>query len=176
MALIATEELCYNQAMSYSVYSTRGFILGSAPSGEASKVYWIYTEDFGLLRARAQGVRLSASKLRYNLDDYSLGLFSLVKGREFWRLTGAEKEALPQVDASAKARVLHLVKRLVQGEEANQELFAALLSLAQGVTSETEALGNVLSALGYLDRAEFDGKGERDRVMLINKALRETQL
>ena len=162
--------------MSYSVYSTRGFVLGSAPSGEASKTYSIYTEDFGLVRARAQGVRLVTSKLRYNLDDYAFGTFALVRGREFWRLTGAERVSLSAVGAPMRARVLNLVKRLVQGEETNPELFRALVSLSEGTVSETDALSSVLSALGYLDPATFEGKSERDKIMLINKALRETQL
>jgi recombinational DNA repair protein (RecF pathway) len=162
--------------MSYSVYSTRGFILGSAPSGEASKVYSIYTEDFGLVRARAQNVRSLSSKLRYNLDDFALCAVALVRGKEFWRLTGAEKEALDPSKAPARARVLNLLKRLVQGEEPNPELFAALKGLARAALSETDALAAALGALGYLDLSEAEGKTEREKVALINKALRETQL
>jgi len=74
----------------YSVYTTAGFVLGSAERGEANKIYSIYTKDFGLVRASAQAVRLEKSKLRYNLDDFTHGHFSLVRGKELWKLTGSE--------------------------------------------------------------------------------------
>jgi recombinational DNA repair protein (RecF pathway) len=162
--------------MSYAVYTTRGFIVGSAPSGEASKSYSIYTEDFGLIHARAQGVRLLVSKLRYNLDDYAFGSFSLVRGKEFWRLTGADTRTLPREHILVGARVLGLVKRLVQGEEKNEKLFAALLRLSEGGADEVGILSGVLSALGYLDEAALAGKTDRERIAAINKALKETQL
>ncbi len=162
--------------MSYAVYTTRGFILGSAPSGEASKTYSIYTEDFGLIKGKAQGVRLLVSKLRYNLEDYSFATFSLVRGREVWRITGAEKEFAPMSDARVRARILNLTRRLVQGEERNDALFAALLSLKDESVSETSALASILDALGYLDKKSLEGKSEREAILEINRALKETQL
>ena len=162
--------------MSYAVYTTRGWILGSAPSGEASKMYVLYTEDFGLVTARAQGVRLLSSKMRYNLAEYALCDISLVRGKEFWRLTGATAVALPDSGKLARARVLHLVRRLVQGEERNEKLFRALGNLASEDASETDALCEVLSALGYLDLGVLVGKSEREKIRSINKALQETQL
>jgi recombinational DNA repair protein (RecF pathway) len=162
--------------MSYAVYTTRGFILASAPSGEASKTYSIYTQEFGLITARAQGVRLLASKLRYNLEEYSLATLSLVRGKEVWRITGAEKEPLPRSGAQIRARILHLTRRLVQGEERNDVLFSALLSLKDEKASETAVLAEILSALGYLNKEALKDKGEREKIMEINRALKETQL
>ncbi|HVU06431.1 MAG TPA: recombination protein O N-terminal domain-containing protein [Candidatus Paceibacterota bacterium] len=166
--------------MSYAVYSTRGFIVGSGPSGEASKIYSVYTEDFGLIRAKAQGVRLAQSKLRYNLDDYAFCTLSLVKGKEVWRLTGAENLDISRKDADsfrARARVLSLVRRLVQGQERNDALFQALIALTSDVPpKETNVLSGILSSLGYLDLAALEGKAEREVIQAINKALQETQL
>lgn len=166
--------------MSYAVYTTRGFILGSAPSGEASKIYTIYTEDFGLVRAKAQGVRLLASKLRYNLDDFVFGSFSLVRGKELWRLTGAETASLEPENAPLRARILSLVRRLVQGEERNDGLFKALTLLAQEEAADTDAevriLSAVLASLGYLDLDKAAGLSRAETIALINKALKESQL
>jgi recombinational DNA repair protein (RecF pathway) len=162
--------------MSYAVYTTRGWILGSAPTGEASKMYTLYTEDFGLVHARAQGVRLLSSKLRYNLADYGLCDISLVRGKEFWRLTGASSLPLPEKGKVIRARVLGLVRRLVQGEEKNERLFVALEDLSREDLSETDALCDILAALGYLDLGVVIGKSEREKILLINKALKETQL
>ena len=163
--------------MSYAVYSTRGWILGSAPSGEASKIYLLYTEDFGLIHARAQSVRLLSSKLRYSLEDYSFGTFSLVRGKEVWRLTGSERSAVPRGDLLIRARILNLVKRLVQGEERNDELFAALLGFQEkGETREAVILSRILGALGYLDLSALGSMSEREMIREVNKALKETQL
>ena len=164
--------------MSYAVYTTRGFILGSGPSGEASKIYVIYTEDFGLIRAKAQGVRLIQSKLRYNLEDFSFCSLSLVRGKEVWRLTRSESlggEGTKE-NRLVRARVLSLVRRLVQGEERNDDLFKCLLMLEKEDIKETDILEAILSALGYLDLSATLGKSERERIMAINKALKETQL
>jgi hypothetical protein len=49
----------------------------------------IFTRDFGLVTAVAQGIRLEKSKLRYYVQNYSFAVFSLVRGKEFWRLTSA---------------------------------------------------------------------------------------
>jgi len=187
--------------MSYAVYTTRGFILGSVPSGEASKLYHLYTDDFGLIFAKAQSVRLLTSKLRFNLEDYSFGTFSLVRGREVWRLTGAGEKITNVRFARIHARVLNLVRRLVHGEEKNPELFRALEYMMKGIESEaphdTDAfelliLIHVLSSLGYIDAkllVDIDCSlppslsdlvriktKKREVIAEINKALRETQL
>lgn len=173
--------------MSYAVYTTRAFVLGSAPSGEASKLYSLYTEEFGLVRAKAQGVRLLASKLRYNIDDYAFATFSLVKGKEVWRVTGAEKAASGPALAKARARVLSVARRLVQGEERSRETFAALLPLADDAAKpedadaiELLAIVRLLAALGYLPERDLsldDVRAKRrELVAEANAALRETQL
>jgi recombinational DNA repair protein (RecF pathway) len=187
--------------MSYAVYSTRGFILGSAPTGEASKIYHLYTEDFGLILAKAQSVRLITSKLRYNLEEYSFATFSLVRGKEIWRLTGAGEKLHNPRFARIHARVLNLVRRLVQGEEKNPRLFSALLFMMQGIDSqviedvqafESLVLIHVMSSLGYIDAQALVGmKPDREPSLLdldsvkakkkeiiseINKALKESQL
>ena len=174
--------------MSYAIYNTSGFILGSAPLGEANKVYSIYTQDFGLIRASAQGVRYLRSKLRYNLEDFSYISFSLVKGREVWRITGAvlisdNAESDSGIKAM-RARVLTLVRRLVQGEERNDPLFDSLKSLFidhcndQGSNDdlETVSLMRILSSLGYLDIAATENLPKREMIHAINKALKETHL
>lgn len=187
--------------MSYAVYTTRGFILGSAPSGEASKIYHIYTEDFGLIFAKAQSVRLLTSKLRFNLEEYSFATFSLVKGKEVWRLTGATEKLNNPRFSRIYARVLHLVRRLVQGEEKNHELFNILVFMIEGIESEflddivafeSLVLIHLLSILGYIDPKILVGieRGsqpsladievikarKREVIAEINKALKESQL
>jgi recombinational DNA repair protein (RecF pathway) len=173
----------------YSVYTTAGFVLGSTERGEANKIFSIYTKDFGLVRASAQGVRLEKSKLRYNLDDFAHGYFSLVKGKELWRLTGSERDGesrLPLEVRRVIARVLNLVRRLVHGEERNQALFDALdvmMRKARGFTEtpvdlisfELLSLLRVLHTLGYIGSIEglnesvFSGDMADETLSIISK-------
>ncbi|OGI69580.1 hypothetical protein A2824_02770 [Candidatus Nomurabacteria bacterium RIFCSPHIGHO2_01_FULL_42_16] len=130
------------------IHKTEGFVLGSKNVREADKYFYIYTRDFGLIGAFAQGVRKSASKLRGHLQDFSLVSLELVQGREIWRITGAQ--VFPPLLASSleesSARSLSwievrfltepvfqfltnlskLIRRLCPGEEKSEDLFGHL--------------------------------------------------
>ena len=113
----------------YSVHTTPGFIINAQPYGEAGKVLQIFTRELGLVTATAQGVRLEKSKLRYHTVDLSRGKFSLVRGKDLWRLVGAETEqfaAYPQEAQKLVARLAKLLRRLLQGEDAEPALYDCL--------------------------------------------------
>ena len=149
-------------SLMYSVYTTKGFVLGSVESGEANRIYFIYTEDFGLVRASAQGIRLEKSKLRYGIDTSVYGLFSIVRGKEVWRIVGCERlTPVPhRIELSrALSRVLYLVKRLVHGEGSNPDLFSTLCAMIERIESqknddatliELVTVLRVLRSLGYM--------------------------
>jgi len=127
----------------YAIHTTPGFIIDSRPSGEAGKLLSIFTRDFGLVMASAQGIRFEKSKLRYYTQDYSFGAYSLVRGKEFWRLTSAAAYPAGADDPSGSllendgnsvtfenqpgrmliARIALLLKRFLQGEEPNLGLY-----------------------------------------------------
>src|ERR1035437_6768291 len=160
-------------------YTTRGLIVSASAYREADKILSIYTEDFGLVSAVAAGVRRSASKLRYHTQDFSVRQFSLVSGRDIWRLVGAEEISgvisLDPTDSSdapaVYARVLSLIRRLVRGEEKNEQVFLTLFSLYKMLGSaisakiaridlsvlETLAVFRILHSLGYI---KFDATTE----------------
>ena len=161
--------------MSHAIHHTDGFILKSLNFGEANKYFFIFTKEFGLIKASAQGVRHLKSKLRYSLEDYSFGTVSLVRGKEFWRITGGEKKTdlkklLP--DNPEKfvlvSRVFSLLLRLLHGEERNDQLFQQLTEglkflydnkLDASMLSNFECLLalRILSSLGYIGNlADFD--------------------
>lgn len=113
----------------HTIFETDCFVISSSPQGEANKQLDLLTRDFGLIRATAQGVRWLKSKLRYSLTDFSLTHVSLVRGKEFWRVTTATKIADVSADITSKEaretlfRIFALLRRLLQGEEAHVELF-----------------------------------------------------
>ncbi|MES2437320.1 MAG: DNA repair protein RecO [Patescibacteria group bacterium] len=119
--------------MAHHVYTTLGFILDSQPSGEANRVYWVFTKDLGMVRATAQGVRLSKSKLKAALQDLSLARVSIVRGKDIWRITNAKAEENYYHTYLDKkniilvfAHVFSLLKRFIPGEQKDEELFVML--------------------------------------------------
>lgn len=161
----------------YAIQTTPGFIIESRPHGEAGKLLSIFTRDYGLVFASAQGIRLEKSKLRYYTQDYSFGNYSLVRGKEFWRLTSAQdsdaNDATPisecvrmkRIEAQQLvARLALLLRRLLHGEEPHEELFRAVeacvdflqgheaISAEQSKTLESVTVLRMLNALGYIGK------------------------
>ncbi|MEK7662385.1 MAG: recombination protein O N-terminal domain-containing protein [Patescibacteria group bacterium] len=118
--------------MSYHVYQTEGIILGSAPIGESNRYYYLMTKDLGFLIAFAQGVREVRSKLRPQLSDFSHVSLDLIRGRDAWRIVNADiKETRGSFLSGVErmmllARLSLLARRLLHGEERNEELFETL--------------------------------------------------
>jgi recombinational DNA repair protein (RecF pathway) len=135
--------------MSHHVYTTPGFVVESHPHKEAGKFIYIFTRDLGMVGAAASGIRFEKSKLRYHAQDFSLATFSLVRGKETWRVVGAQEvlhHRIPTAgdkDAAAHAgyllyvRILKVLKRLIPGEEKNEALFDAVLVAGNALAGET---------------------------------------
>ena len=140
----------------HHIYTTPAFVVHSSPHGEAGKFLLLFTKDFGMIGAVAQGIRLASSKLRYHVQDASLAQISVVRGKEVWRLTGAH-EAQHERITPVHMRVLKLLKRLLHGEEKNDKLFEIIEELYR-VDIEEENFEVVeclivlrtLNALGYI--------------------------
>jgi len=118
----------------HHIYHTEGFILESKNLNEANKYYHIFTRDLGLVVASAQGIRKISSKLRFVLQDFSYVKIDFVKGKDFWRITSASKtnklDDLLKKDGclSLVFNLSKFLKRLLPGEDANQELFGDFIA------------------------------------------------
>lgn len=155
--------------MAHQIHHTRGVILGSSPAGESSRFYKIFTEELGLVGAKAQSVREGKSKLRYVLQDFSWVHVDLVRGKEVWRITSAQADSVHTYEGALSvksrkifARACGLVARLVQGELRDQNLFHELSAFSaflvksgdlgeQGKVAEAIMALRVLAHLGYLE-------------------------
>ncbi len=136
----------------------------SLPSDEASKYIYVLTPDHGLIGARAQGVRELKSKLRPHLEDFCYSHLSLIRGKQGWRITNAQRLGKNGLGASAHTmlnRVYSLLKVLCAGEEPNQQLFEIVrnaheyISTSKPSESKLKSLENltvlrILSVLGYV--------------------------
>ncbi|MFA6476504.1 MAG: recombination protein O N-terminal domain-containing protein [Candidatus Paceibacterota bacterium] len=113
--------------MAYRHYETVGLVLGHTTHGEANKLFKVLTSDFGLIMVLAQGVRLEKSKLRYNLQNYHLARLNLIRGKEYWRLTGAlEIDKANREQISFFHKISLIILRLIHGEEASRFIFSDL--------------------------------------------------
>jgi len=190
--------------MAHAVHTTKAIVLGSAEVQDANKLYWLLTEDFGLLFASARSVREEVSKLRYALQDLAFSRVSLVRGRGIWRITGAEDAGAEGLDIEQGivfGRVSRLARRLMPTDEENPELFTILINAREALSYaknepeliESITVARVLYQLGYLscekeyegvvDTLHFDVKvtdtGEalqKKLVERINIGLEESQL
>ncbi|HBM45861.1 MAG: repair protein RecO protein [Parcubacteria group bacterium GW2011_GWF2_38_76] len=156
--------------MSYHIYKTEGFIVGSVPVGEANRLISVYTEELGLVRGMAQGVRNLRSKLKHSLQDLFYTKISFVRGKDIWRIVNAERlplvgdEILTGEKKVFIAKVALLLRRFVKGEGRDETLFndlrAGLNFLKENILSESEMkkfeLIFVLRFLGHLGYGPYE--------------------
>ncbi len=150
----------------HHIYHTEGLILGSKNFGEASKYYYIFTRELGMIYASAAGVRKMSSKLRFVLQDFAYVNVDLVQGKDFWRITSASKtNELENIftkpePLSVYVNVARLLRRLLAGIEPNSELFSDVvegLKTLEKLESKDEIQNaeivivlRILNNLGYI--------------------------
>lgn len=196
----------------HHIYHTEGIILEGRGTGEANKYFLIFTKDLGMIRASAQNVRSISSKLRFSLQDFSYSNLSLVRGKDYWRLTNASlifsvfhNFKKNKIALKLLANIFLLLRRMLNGEEKNEELFLIISSFldflntktltdAELASAEYILVLRVLKNLGYvnahLDLADknvsqdwtmpiifsLDDKKKKEIISDINKAIAESHL
>ena len=175
----------------YHKHLTEGIVIRGMDRGDSSKVVTLLTKEFGLVYASVQNARAETSKLRYGIQDFTSGTFSLVKGRHSWKLVGTEARGNFWINSEegqngsskfTKARVLSLARRL-SGEEKNQEFYEALESLLNFKEKDQEKLKEkeletilkMLKTSGFLKEDELEietlVKDRRRAIEIINNSL-----
>lgn len=146
--------------------TTRGIVVGRMSSGEGSARVILYTEELGMVHALARSSREERSKLRPHLLEGTHGVFTLVKGKDAWRMTGATGTANVFFEvgdrAAAKeaaARVLSSVRQFIRGDGPDPRAFETLSGFVSSLPAladreiapaECVAVLRLLSALGYV--------------------------
>ncbi|MEA2112620.1 MAG: DNA repair protein RecO [Patescibacteria group bacterium] len=160
----------------YQTYQIEGIILKSANFGESNKYLFVITEEFGLIKITAQGLRNLRSKLRYGLQEFSVVQLSIVRGRGAWRLINAIYDKNLYFSL-AKNRgkliiansVLNLLTQLLPGEERNEDLYKVIreaLSFLEENDFSSEDIKSfeniivvrILYCLGYFDKKKAVNK------------------
>lgn len=164
----------------HKIYVTEGIVLARRGVGEANTQVALFTKELGLVRATAKSARFEKSKLRYGLQSLTLARFSLVRGRNEWKIVGVENISQLLISASrdakgASGRVSRLLLRLIHGEEQGEKLYSVVKTgfvffANSSVREEIESgewvlVLRILSHLGYVAKSEalmpfIEGEGE----------------
>ena len=150
----------------YHKHHTKGIILGGKNEGNDSKRIIVFTEKFGIINTRVQGVRNIHSRLQAGTQDFCIGEFSLVHGKAGWRLVSARSdknifEILRSSPPKLKVatNVLNLIKKLAGEEETNSTLFEIVSNFLEFLIpaklesvslAECLVLLRILNSLGYM--------------------------
>lgn len=184
----------------HHIHRTQAFILNSFPFGEADKQLLLLTEEYGLIRVKARGIRKKESKLRQSVQEYSLCDVALVHGKGGWILTNASFifNILAKVRSEelriSIARVLDLVSRMAVDEEPEDHIYEIVFRFVNMAMEKGDLkyeifeiifLLNILSRLGYVDSKSFediddlnsfDEKQQKEMIEMINRGIRESGL
>ncbi|KKR28240.1 MAG: repair protein RecO protein [Candidatus Woesebacteria bacterium GW2011_GWA1_39_8] len=183
----------------YRKHHTKGIVVGNRIEGDSNKYIDLFSENFGLVSARVQGARNLHSKLRGGSQDFSLGEFSLVHGKNGWRLVSArtEKNFFEIFRNSPNklkivCNILNLIKKLISEEETKHSynsvfniisnFFDFLIKADEEdiVLSECLTLIRILHVLGYMRHdPELSipiSSAEIEIKKLINESLKATNL
>lgn len=145
-------------------YPSRAIVLARYPLGEANISLVLLTPEFGLVRARAQGLRKPGAKLASALQTFTECEAVLVRGKDGWRLSGAVRIENWARKLSGRAkeragRIASLILRLVRGETGDPTIFFVcndfLVSLCE-LSEEHQELAEVVAALAILNDLGLD--------------------
>lgn len=176
--------------MSHHIYHTQGLIVAVKPKGETDLFLKVFTRDFGMVVATAQGARKMVSKNRFGLGLYTMPEFDLIKTRESFRIGSVRPEAhLPDKnEVLVRAKVSAILARFVVSDEPHEKLFDDILKIFKMQSSNIDILAMViiLDNLGYwhstVDDLKFIETGDlgnilkKDIVVRINETISHIHL
>lgn len=154
----------------YEKYTTEGFVVGSRNFGEADKIIFVFTEDFGLINVLFKSVRNIKSKFKAFTEVGLKIKITVVKGKGIWRATGVECDFLRKLTKESLkhfVRPLLFIKKLIHGEEKNSDLFRSIdeaFTFLKQVDFDLEDLNSfetvfslrIIASLGYIGAMDKD--------------------
>lgn len=130
--------------MAYATYTTDALVCGTYDRNTADRSYRLFTRELGMLWADARSVRLEKSKQRMALSDFSLVRVSLVRGKGGWKIGSVVSKqnfyhtAVDQAARGSVVAIIRMLRRFLQGEESQSELFDFVLAALQGAIKNIE--------------------------------------
>ena len=153
--------------MAIEKYVTKCLVLDAFDRGENDRAYTIFSREYGLITVYAKSIRKLESKLRVHILPRSISLVTLVRGKELWRLVGAEQ----QEDAGEIIyEMTKLIRRFVRGEGAQKILYDRLVNLLskqglyEGQKLRLLMYYILLVELGYADAIKIGAKDIKEYI------------
>lgn len=125
---------------------TIGIVIRKTNLGEADRLLTILTPTHGKVRAMAKGVRKPKARLSAWLDMFRCNEFSLVSGRNFFIITGAQTHSVVVADGmdwdklTVAYYMCELVDKLVDDDQILSGIFEltqeSLMGLSAGIAEE----------------------------------------
>ena len=139
-------------------YEMAALVLARTPLAESAALVTLLTEEFGIVRARAEGLRKPGAKLAHALQTLDRCTATLVRGKEAWRLSGAVLEEswfrkLSRAERLRAGRIAGLMLRLVHGEANDPALFilfAEFLETLPTLPEDAQDTAEIMTALRIL--------------------------
>lgn len=190
----------------YQIHHTEAIVLGYKNTGDYDRVFTFLTKDYGIVYAKATGIRRESSKSRYVLSLFSYCDIDLVYGKNYWRVTQAKlidpHDALPHNTFSimVAARVSKLIRKLCMSDEPISNIFQEYQILLSEINNKYITKDNVaslevlsvikiLTSLGYVNESsmldiikdgvsasDIDTQKKKTLVKYINNALKFSQM
>jgi len=168
----------------YPKHNTRAIVLRTYPLKEADRGFVLFTEKFGVMHARAIGIRKEASKLRYILSGSILVSLTLIQGKSGWRIVEVSKsEKLNSYDNLKNVgRILKLLLCMTPKEDVfiSNEVFNEVFDfILRGVYEKEQTLQlaiKIMKALGYVRDVNIEEFSYEKMVELMNVAIKTSDL
>jgi recombinational DNA repair protein (RecF pathway) len=137
--------------MAHEKYTTEAFVLKIYEQNEHDLAYKIWTKDFGIIFAVAKSIRKINAKLRSLVKKHDFFSVTLVKGKDIWRLVGAEEDNLlennnPKASLTAKKIIAESIDKFLEEKKTYKKLFDRLKS----AFTEKDILGMEVNKLKVL--------------------------
>ncbi len=154
-------------------YRTKGFVLKKSDSGEADRIFTIFTKDFGKLEILAKAIRKIGSKLRGGMEIFYLSDIEFIQGKTHKTLTDAILiESFLNLRKDLKRLkiafdISEMIDSLIRGEEKDEKIWKLLKETSERLNNKIYLsikecwliyyyfLWNFLSILGYKPQLNF---------------------
>jgi len=143
-------------------YTTKGIVLARYTTSEANADIVILTQELGLLRARAQGIRKSGAKLSSALQTFVESDVVLVRGKDGWRIVGAILDTnwfsiFSQEMRTRAGRITSLILRMVPGENVDFRLYNDMQAFFGALIETPSTLHEAVECMSAIRLVHFLG-------------------
>ncbi len=169
----------------YPKHHTRAIILRTYPLKEADKGFVLFTEKFGVLHAKAIGLRKETSKLRYKLSGHILVSLTVIQGKSGWRIVEVSNCAplSSNIGLQALGKILKLILYISPKEdpmvsvEIFDDVYNYILNKDFDSTEKTLRLAvKIMKSLGYVPNMDLSGMTSENMITLLDTAIKNSDL